>query len=151
MHNRVTMSRAILTSSSNRGFVTRFIEVCGSDEPAVVKRLLNISYQAAKNYLNGRVPNPSVLVAISRKTGFSIHWLLMGEGSKYATQASVMDTPPLSRQMEASVRKICVEVINEKLEGKLEPRPKIVVLRPDELLSEKVQEESVPSKENSSK
>ena len=118
-------------------FAARFIEVCGSSRPADIQRLLNISYQSAKNYLNGRVPEPSILIKISDRTGYSIHWLLTGEGEKLVG-GNRESTPILPRQIEVSVRRICVEVINEVL-GKEQAQPKVVVLQSANLMSEKAE------------
>lgn len=142
------MSRRLPTVSKNNHFVARFVEACGGDEPAEIQRLLGISYQAAKNYLNGRVPEPTILVEISKKTDHSIHWLLTGEGDKYVGRSSHVDTNILTREMEASVRQICVEVINEALGRDQISQPRIVVLPSDKLLSEKAIEESPALSEN---
>lgn len=66
-------------------FPARLAEACGTDEPAKIARLIEVNYQSAKNYLKGRLPEPEVLIKIGRKTGYSIHWLLTGEGSKRIT------------------------------------------------------------------
>ena len=142
------MSRRLSTVSENSHFVARFVEACGSDEPAEIQRLLEISYQAAKNYLNGRVPEPSILIEISKKTDHSIHWLLTGEGNKYVGRSLHADTNILTGEMEASVRKICMEVINETLGIAQTSQPRIVVLPSDKLLSEKAIEESPAHSEN---
>lgn len=126
----------------NHEFIARFIETCGTSEPAKVKRLLNISYQAAKNYLEGRVPHPDVLISISETTSYSIDWLLTGRGKKFITDLPRQDIPVLTGQIEDSVRKICVEVINE-INGRQEiGQPKVVVLQSSELISEKVMDEA---------
>ncbi len=126
----------------NQGFVARFIDVCGTSEPANIKRLLNISYQAAKNYLGGRLPQSDVLILISQRTSCSIDWLLTGRGKKFIVGVEVQDKPVLTGQTEASVRRICVEVINE-INGRQEiGQPKVVVLQSSELMSEKVMDEA---------
>ena len=126
----------------NKEFVARFIEACGTSEPARIKRLLNISYQSAKNYLEGRIPQSDMLISISHRTSFSIDWLLTGRGKKFIEDVSVQDTPILTGQMEDSVRRICVEVINE-FNGRQEiGQPKVVVLQSSELMSEKVMDEA---------
>ncbi len=137
------MSRATAKNNLSPEFSIRFIEVCGSDRPAIIKRLLNISYQAAKNYLSGRIPDAQVLLKIAQNTEYSIHWLLTGRGKKFIEAENHQDTPILSRQIEASVRRICVEVINEINVRQEAAQPKVVVLRSGELLSEKVMDESV--------
>lgn len=66
-------------------FSERLVEAFASDKPAEISKKLGITYQGAKNYLDGRIPAPDTLVEISRKTGYSIHWLLTGEGPKRTT------------------------------------------------------------------
>lgn len=123
------------------GFSGRLIEACRTSKPADVKRLLNISYQAAKNYLSEeRLPNARILIQISEHTNCSIDWLLTGRGKKFIHSDLEADTPISTRQIESIARKVCVEVINERL-GDAEARLKIVQLHSSEVLSEKVLEQ----------
>ena len=126
----------------NSDFVARFVEACGTSEPAKVQRLLNISYQAAKNYLQGRLPHSDVLILIAQRTSYSIDWLLTGRGKKIVDNVWTQDTPVLTGQIEDSVRRICVEVINEINGRHEEAQPKVVVLQSSELMSEKVMDEA---------
>ena len=126
----------------NRAFVTRFIEACGTSEHAKIQRLLNISYQTAKNYLHGRLPQSDILILISNRTSYSIDWLLTGRGGKIIDGASAQDTTIHTGQIEASVRRICVEVINEINGSRSAAQPKVVVLQSSELMSEKVMDEA---------
>ena len=128
----------------NTDFASRLADVCGTTEAAKIQRLLNIPYQSAKNYLNGRVPQPQVLVLISDRTGCSIDWLLTGRGKKFLHGHVSTDTP-LSAGQIASVRSICVEVINE-MNGTTKPsESRIVRLQSSDLMSEKVPDEPVTS------
>src|ERR1041385_7792948 len=111
----------------NMAFTRRLIEACGTDRPAEIQRLLNISYQAAKNYLLGRLPNTEVLLIVAEQTGCSIHWLLTGHGKKFVDGSGIENTPLAPGHADAFVREICVEVINERF-GIQEP--KVVVLQP---------------------
>lgn len=45
-----------------------------------IARALKLSNSAISTYMDGRVPPAETLTEISRLTGYSIHWLLMGEG-----------------------------------------------------------------------
>lgn len=133
-------------------FVERFIEVCGTSEPARIQRFLDISYQAARNYLEGRRPNALVLQAIAERTPYSINWLLTGSGEKYISSGSLSvsrDTPLSTGQIRDLVRSECVEVINELLgSNETNSQKKIVVLRSASLKSEKVkQKPTVPDVE----
>lgn len=125
----------------NSEFVARFIEACGTSEPAKITRLLNIPYQTVKNYLDGRFPQSNILILISKRTSCSIDWLLTGRGKKFADDPREEDTLISPGQFEASVRRICVEVINE-FSGRQESQPKIVRLQSSELMSEKVMDET---------
>lgn len=123
-------------------FIERLAEVCGTSEPAKIQRLLNISYQAAKNYLQGRLPDPLVLRTIAERTPYSIHWLLTGHGEKLVAGSGLVsgDTPLTTRQIRDLVRTECVEVINELMRSRELTQQKVVVLPSDSLKSEKVKE-----------
>lgn len=133
-------------------YIERFIEVCGSKQPNEIARLLNISYQAAKNYLQGRLPDSKVLITISEKTRYSLNWLLTGEGDKFAKVVSSEDTLLLSDQIREFVRQTCLEVMSEVL-GNAEnsPAPKTVVLTSEKIKKEKVLDKSVVLSENEDK
>lgn len=119
----------------NSDFIDRFIEVCESDKAVKIKRLLNISDQAARNYLSGRLPTPEILITIADQTPYSIHWLLTGRGRKFVDGSFEKNTHSvISDEMLAAFRKICVEVFAELQQA---AQPKIVVLPTDRLKSEK--------------
>ena len=130
-------------------FIERFTEVCGTSEPAKIQRLLDISYQAAKNYLQGRLPDSYVLRTIAQRTPYSINWLLTGEGEKLVSAPVTEDTPLSARQIRDLIRSECVEVINEILGSREATQQKVVVLQSGSLKSEKVKESSaVPDKKS---
>jgi len=129
-------------------FIARFAEVCGTSEPAKIQRLLDISYQAAKNYLQGRLPDSYVLRTIAERTPYSINWLLTGNGEKLVSNSIPEDTPLSARQIRDLIRSECVEVINELLANRESTQQKVVVLQSHSLKSEKVKEpSSVPDLE----
>lgn len=133
------MSRRNLTIIENSGFIKRFIEVCGSSQPVEVSQLLSISYQAATNYLNGRLPEARVLLIISRLTPYSIHWLLTGEGKKFVEDKQTRDTRILTDEMKILVREICTEVMDElAIVPSKNSQGRTVVLTSDDIKSEKV-------------
>ena len=136
------MSRAKPQAKQNIEFIDRFVEACGTSQPARIQRLLNISYQTAKNYLNGRLPNAETLITIGMRTSCSIDWLLTGRGKKFDSGHMPQDTPIPTGQMEAFVRRICVEVINEIGGSQEAAQAKVVVLQSSELMSEKVMDEA---------
>ena len=145
------VSSANSTMNKNSAFTARFIEACGTTEPSKVRLLLNISYQAAKNYLHGRLPQTEVLIRIAERTSCSIDWLLTGRGKKFLDGAIPQDTPISTGQFEELVRRVKVEVINEMLGSQLTTQPKIVVLQSDKLRSEKATEPTTLSESNPKK
>ena len=134
--------------SEKNNFIERLTEVCGTSEPAKIQRLLDISYQAAKNYLQGRLPDSYVLRTIAQRTPYSINWLLTGTGEKFVAGAVQEDAPLSARQIRDLVRSECVEVINELLGSRELTQQKVVVLQSDSLKSEKVKESSTVPETN---
>ncbi len=128
--------------NKNTEFSARFAEACGTSEPSEIQRLLNIPYQSAKNYLGGRLPTADKLISISEQTSCSIDWLLTGRGKKFVDHADRSGATPPAGQMEAFVRRVCVEVINEMTGSVDSTQPKVVVLQPAELMSEKVEDKA---------
>lgn len=127
----------------NQDFVDRFTEVCGTSQPAKIAQVLNISYQAAKNYLHGRLPDSNVLKTIAETTPYSINWLLTGQGEKYVESAAVKDTLRLSDQMRTFIRRECLEVIGELLADQKDQAPaKVFVLTSENIKEEKITDES---------
>jgi transcriptional regulator with XRE-family HTH domain len=119
-------------------FIDRLVEACGSAKAADIQRLLGITYQTAKNYLNGRLPHPEILIRISERTGHSIDWLLTGRGVKLLQSEGQTDMPVNAGQLKGFVREVFVEMMSEP-QGEL---LRTVVLSPEHLLSEKVLERS---------
>jgi hypothetical protein len=135
------MSSDELEIAEKNKFIERFIEACGSDEPAEIKRLLNVSYPAARNYLDGRIPRGRILLKIAANTDYSLHWLLTGIGEKVVPrEPSIRDTPIPPAVTLESVREICVQVVSAELDRRLSAEPKIFVLPTDQVKSEKAME-----------
>lgn len=75
---------------------------------ADVARRLDIPHATVRNYYNGRLPAPDVLIKIASETNVSLNWLLMGTGDMYAGQAPKIG---LGRFLEDRIG----EIIDEKL------------------------------------
>jgi Bacteriophage CI repressor helix-turn-helix domain len=135
------MSRKKLTNVESSAFVNRLIEACGSEQPAFIARLLNVSYQAAKNYLNGRMPEAKVLIALSNQTPYSIHWLLTGQGEKLLLSHLTKDAPLLSDQITTLIKDECRKNVGEMLNhSKANAQEKVIVLRSGDIKDEKALE-----------
>jgi hypothetical protein len=139
------MSRRKPTYYENNDFVKRLVEVCGTSKPSEISRMLDISYQAAKNYLLGRLPDSGVLLTISERTPYSIHWLITGAGGKFVENGQEKDREIFTDEMRAFVRREFLDLISGEVS--VEPKElvnkKIVVLSSDKIKEEKVIEDSV--------
>lgn len=69
-------------------FASRLQMACKTNEPAEIARILGLTYQTVRNYLDGRLPTADVLLKISETLGISIHWLLTGQGPQSSQQLS---------------------------------------------------------------
>lgn len=138
------MSRRKSTYNEKSDFVERLVEVCGTSKPAKISRMLKVSYQAAKNYLQGRLPDSNVLLTISERTPYSIHWLITGEGKKFVKTDEEKDTEIFTDEIRAFVRREFMSLINEVLiESNEQVNQKVVVLSSDKIKEERVIEDSV--------
>jgi hypothetical protein len=133
------MSNSKNTYFENKDFVDRFIELCDTSKPAEVARFLDISYQASKNYLEGRLPETQTLIHIAEKTNCSIDWLLLGIGKKISKKNTGSDTLQVSDQLLAIIRKECEKVFAEYLDDQKETgKEKVFVLKRKDIKEEKV-------------
>ena len=132
------MSSRKLKNIEKKDFAERFVESCGTSEASEISRLLDISYQAARNYLNGRLPEAFVLLAIAEKTPFSIHWLLTGRGKKFADNTENTEDQIFFGKVVEATRQGCMIALQESFDKNSETAsPKIVILKNTKVRSEK--------------
>ncbi len=123
------MSSRKLKNIEKKDFVERFVEICGTSEASEISRLLDISYQAARNYLGGRLPDAYVLLSVAEKTPYSIHWLLTGCGEKFADNTENTEDQLFFEKMRDAAKEGCTVAIQEVLGETTETNlPKTVVL-----------------------
>ena len=72
----------------NREFIERLHAAFDYESMADVARRLKIPHATVRNYYQGRLPAPEVLIKIANETGVSLNWLLIGTGDKYAGQVA---------------------------------------------------------------
>lgn len=123
-------------------FPLRFVEACGTSEPARIQRLLDVSYQAARNYLNGRLPEPRVLIKLAQNSPYSLHWLLTGTGEKFVRTTPEEDTPLLARQISALIKQEVAGAVSEILGQQHNAQPRTIVLKAGDIKSEAVNDPS---------
>ncbi|CAN5559003.1 hypothetical protein BH10ACI3_BH10ACI3_10150 [soil metagenome] len=100
----------------NKDFIRRLNNAFDNGSMADVARRLKIPHATVRNYYQGRLPAPEVLIKIANETGVSLNWLLIGTGDKYAGQVSPMS---LGKFIEEKI----VEMIDQKFAslGKADP------------------------------
>lgn len=136
------MSSRKLKNIEKKDFVKRFAEIFGTSEASEISRLLDISYQAARNYLDGRLPDAYVLLAIAEKTPYSIHWLLTGRGEKFADNTVNTEEQLFLGKMIDAAKQGCMLALQESLNESSETSsPKTVVLENAKVRSEKARED----------
>jgi transcriptional regulator with XRE-family HTH domain len=96
--------------SINSGFVERLRAAFGGASMAVVARRLGIPHATVRNYYQGRLPAPEVLMKIADETGISLNWLLMGTGEMFAGEAKGLD---LGKLLEVKIS----ELIDRRMAG----------------------------------
>ena len=84
----------------NQDFVDRLRRTFGNGSMAVVARRLGVPHATVRNYYQGRLPAPEVLMKIASETGISLNWLLLGTGEMYAGDIRPMD---LNSVLEAKI------------------------------------------------
>jgi transcriptional regulator with XRE-family HTH domain len=75
----------------NNDFIARLRRSFDDASMAVVARRLGIPHATVRNYYQGRLPAPEVLIKIAGETGVSLNWLLMGAGEMYAGDIGAID------------------------------------------------------------
>jgi hypothetical protein len=87
--------------SSNAEFGARLAEAFGTESIPEIAARLGTTYQVIKNYFTGRLPAAEMLIAISKQTGISIHWLLTGTGLKRITDVTPSPSTQAPQQLMA--------------------------------------------------
>lgn len=75
----------------NEGFSKRLQEAFGFATMAAVAKRLGIPHATVRNYYNGRLPAPEVLIKIANETNVSLNWLLAGTGDMWAGEPRRID------------------------------------------------------------
>ena len=100
----------------NRDFVERLSNAFNNESMADVARRLKIPHATVRNYFQGRLPAPEVLMKIANETGVSLNWLLMGAGEKYVGEAGPIE---LGRFLEEKIG----QMIDQKLAARDDKQP----------------------------
>ena len=75
---------------------------------ADIARQVDLPHATIRNYFQGRLPSPEVLIKIANQTNISLNWLLAGTGEMYAGYSNRMD---IGRFLENKIE----EIVERKL------------------------------------
>lgn len=92
----------------NKDFVLRLDRTFEHESMADVARRLGIPHATVRNYYQGRLPAPEVLIKIANVTNVSLNWLLTGKGEMYGNQKPAVG---LGRFIEDKV----TEIVDKRL------------------------------------
>jgi len=73
------------------GFQDRLKKVFDNGSMADIARRLELPHATVRNYFQGRMPAPEVLIKIANETNVSLNWLLTGKGELYAGAPAAVD------------------------------------------------------------
>jgi transcriptional regulator with XRE-family HTH domain len=67
----------------DKAFSLRLSEAFGFASMADIARRIGVPHATIRNYFQGRLPAPEVLIKIANETNVSLNWLLTGDGEIY--------------------------------------------------------------------
>jgi transcriptional regulator with XRE-family HTH domain len=94
----------------DKDFPERLKELFEFGSMADIARRIDVPHATVRNYFQGRLPAPEVLIKIADKTDVSLNWLLTGAGPKFIGAAPQLD---LGRFLEETIN----QMINKRLAG----------------------------------
>lgn len=95
----------------NISFTDRLKQAFDNATMAEIARRIDVPHATIRNYFQGRMPAPDVLIKIADKTGVSLTWLLAGKGPMYLTGERPVD---LDRLLEERVVAIVERILSER-------------------------------------
>lgn len=93
-------------------FEDRLKQAFGFATMAVIARRLKIPHATVRNYFQGRMPAPEVLIKIANETSVSLNWLLIGTGEMFTAGSQKLDLGKLFDQR-------IEEIVDAKLAARL--------------------------------
>jgi len=99
----------------DKSFSLRLSEAFGYASMADIARRIGVPHATIRNYFQGRLPAPEVLIKIANETNVSLNWLLTGDGQMYVTGRELLN---FDRMLERRIEQL--------IEQKLAPPPPVV-------------------------
>jgi transcriptional regulator with XRE-family HTH domain len=107
-------------------FQDRLKQVFDNASMAEIARRLELPHATVRNYFQGRMPAPEVLIKIANETNVSLNWLLTGKGEIFAGAGAPMqdlDNIFEKRIEEMIDRKLAERLIDVEDLGEVDARP----------------------------
>ena len=95
----------------NEEFVIRLKRAFDYATMAEIARRLDLPHATIRNYFNGRLPAPEVLIKIADETNVSLNWLLTGRGEMFLSGAKIDIGRLIDERIEA--------LIEQKMSGRV--------------------------------
>lgn len=96
-------------------FQERLSSAFGNASMAEIARRINAPHATVRNYFQGRMPAPEVLIKIANETNVSLNWLLLGTGEMFAPGAIPVDIgKAIDERIELIVEKKIAETLGKQ-------------------------------------
>ena len=96
-------------------FQERLSSAFGNASMAEIARRINAPHATVRNYFQGRMPAPEVLIKIANETNVSLNWLLLGTGEMFAPGAVPVDIgKAIDERIELIVEKKIAETLGKR-------------------------------------
>lgn len=92
-------------------FTERLKQAFENASMAEIARRVDVPHATIRNYFQGRLPAPDVLIKIANQTHVSLNWLLTGTGEMYLSGARPLD---LDRFLEEKIAGIVDRMLTER-------------------------------------
>ena len=105
-------------------FQERLSSAFGNASMAEIARRINAPHATVRNYFQGRMPAPEVLIKIANETNVSLNWLLLGTGEMFAPGAVPVDIgKAIDERIELIVEKKIAETLGKRNVSNAPRRP----------------------------
>ena len=107
-------------------FQDRLKQVFDNASMAEIARRLELPHATVRNYFQGRMPAPEVLIKIANETNVSLNWLLTGKGELFAGGAAPLQALDniFEKKIEEMIdRKLAERLIEIDDLGEVDARP----------------------------
>jgi len=117
------------TLNMSTTFSQRLSEAFGYANMAEIARRVGVPHATIRNYFQGRMPAPDVLIKIANETNVSLNWLLSGTGEMYLAGREPLDLDKLlERKIEQVLeRKLAPPSADVQNLGQIDAPPKFDV------------------------